>query len=150
MRLSLDPTRCRVQMSHVRHLAVHVDLSRVLPPRRPFHARLQHVPVAGWRRLRLWRQVCYEGGRVRKYLDSIWLIYYCPRWSMNESEMTKKYHRVNVLLSTYLQIKYHLMNINVKIGLCEKLHEIKGVWKIGWQEVFKVTCNMGEGQEEDS
>lgn len=69
MRSSLDTACCRVSMSHVRHLPVHVDMSGVLPPRRPLHTRLQHVPVAGWRRMRLWRQIRHEGGWV-SYSDN--------------------------------------------------------------------------------
>lgn len=64
MRSSVDTARRRLQVSHLRHIAVHVHLPRVLPPRRSLHARLQHVPVAGRRRLRLWRQLRYEGGWV--------------------------------------------------------------------------------------
>lgn len=64
MRPCVDPASGGLPVSHVRHIAVHVHLPRVLPPRRPLHARLQHVPVAGGRRVRLRRQVRHEGGRV--------------------------------------------------------------------------------------
>jgi hypothetical protein len=64
MRAGVDTAGGGVPMPHLRHLAVHVHLPRVLPPRRPLHARLQHVPVAGGWRVRLRWQVGHEGGRV--------------------------------------------------------------------------------------